>query len=63
MLEFNVVLARQRRDYGLSTESPAQYPIEQQTANIDDTPVTNKTMERLCDRVNHRLHKLKALKL
>ena len=49
ILEFKVVLRRQRRDYGLSTEFPAQYPIEQETTNIDDIPVTNIAKERLCD--------------
>ena len=59
--ELKIVLGRQRRDYGISTEFPAQYPIEEQASNIDDTPVTNIAMERLCGQVDYRLHKLKHL--
>ena len=57
--ELKTVLARQRRDYGIDEELfPVQYPIEKQTANLDDTPVHNIGMERLCGLVDYRLHKL-----
>ena len=55
------VLARQRRDYGLSEEFPAQFPVFDQCANPDDTPVNNKAMERQCGTVDYRLHKLRQL--
>ena len=45
--ELKVVLVRQRWDYGLSEEFPAEYPIFDQAANVDDTPVYNLAMERL----------------
>ena len=36
------VLARQRRDYRIDEDRfPAQYPVESQAANIDQTPVHN----------------------
>ena len=47
--------------YGLSIEIPAQYPFQHQTVSIDDTPVTNTAMERLCGLVAYRLHKLRDL--
>ena len=55
------VLARQRRDYSLSDEFPAQYPVFDQCPNPDDTPVNNIAMERQCGTVDHRLHKLQKL--
>ena len=55
------VLARQRRDYGLSEEFPAQYPVFDQCSNPDDTPVNNIAMERQCGTVDYRLHKLQKL--
>ena len=55
------VLARQRRDYGLSEEYPAEYPVFDQCQNPDDTPVNNIAMERQCGTVDHRLHKLREL--
>ena len=61
MPELLVILARQRRDYGLSIAFPAQFPIEDQASNIDDTPVSNMAMERICGLVDYRLHKLKQL--
>ena len=60
--EMRKVLARQRRDYGISDEDfPAQYPVEEQAANIDDTPVHNIGMERQCGKIDYRLHKLRSL--
>ena len=57
--ELKTVLARQRRDYGIDEELfPVQYPVEKQAANLDDTPVHNIGMERLCGQVDYRLHKL-----
>ena len=35
--ELQTVLARQRRDYGLSEDLPAEYPVFQLAKNIDDT--------------------------
>ena len=55
------VLARQRRDYSLSEEFPAQFPVFDQCANPDDTPVNNIAMERQCGTVDYRLHKLRQL--
>ena len=59
--ELQTVLARQRRDYGLSEEFPAEYPVFQQAKNIDDTPVNNLSMERQCGTVDYRLKKLQTL--
>ena len=59
--ECRTVLARQRRDYGISDEFPAQYPVEEQAANIDETPVNNLAMERQFGTVDYRLKKLKTL--
>ena len=60
--ELKIVLARQRRDYGIDEESyPAQFPIEQQAQNIDDTPVHNIGMERQCGKIDYRLHKYGTL--
>ena len=60
--ELKIVLARQRRDYGIDEESyPAQFPIEQQAENIDDTPVHNIGMERQCGKIDYRLHKYGTL--
>ena len=56
-----VVLARQRRDYGISDEFPAEFPIYDQCANVDKTPVNNIAMERNCGLVDYRLHKLQRL--
>ena len=61
MPELLVILARQRRDYGLSIAFPAEFPIKDQASNIDDTPVSNMAMERICGLVDYRLHKLKQL--
>ena len=61
MPELRTILGRQRRDYGISEEFQPQYPVEQQAMNVDDTPVTNMAMERLCGKVDYRLHKLKQL--
>ena len=55
------VLARQRRDYGLSEEFPAQFPVFDQCSNPDDTPVNNIAMERQCGTVDYRLHKVRQL--
>ena len=52
------VLVRQRRVYGLSEEFPAEFPVFDQCANPDDTPVNNIAMERQCGTVDYRLHKL-----
>ena len=57
--ELQAVLARQRQDYGLSEDFPAEYPVFQQAKNIDDTPVNNLAMER--QSVDYRLEKLQTL--
>ena len=59
--ELKVVLARQRRDYGLSEDFPAEFPVFDQAANVDDTPVHNLAMERQCGMVDYRLKKLQTL--
>ena len=62
MVELRIVLARQRRDYGIDEELfPADFPVLEQAVNIDDTPVTNVGMERSCGKVDYRLQKLKHL--
>ena len=59
MPELRVVLARQRRDYNLSDVFEAEYPVEQQASNSDDTPVHNIGMEQMCGLVGHRAQKLR----
>ena len=59
--ELRTVLARQRRDYGISEDFPAEFPVFDQCANIDDTPVNNIAMERQCGTVDYRLKKLQTL--
>ena len=60
--EVRTVLARQRRDYGLDEEVyPARFPVSEQVSNIDDTPVHNMSMERLCGTADFRLKKLGTL--
>ena len=54
-----VVLAR--RDYGISEEFPAEFPVFDQTSNVDNTPVNNIAMERSCRMVDCRLKHLKSL--
>ena len=50
------VLARQRRDSGIDEERfPAQYPVESQAANIDQTPVHNLAAERACGKIDYRI--------
>ena len=56
--ELRTVLARQRRDYGISEDFPAQYPVEQQAANIDEAPVHNVVAETICGMVDYRLKKI-----
>ena len=53
-----VVLAKQRRDYGISEEFPAEFPVFDQTSNVDNTPVNNIAMERSCEMVDYRLKHL-----
>ena len=56
--ELRTVLARQRRDYGLDDEQfPAEYPVELQALEIDDTPVNDMAMERLLGKTDQRLKK------
>ena len=59
--ELRTVLARQRRDYGISEDFPAQYPVEQQAANIDEAPVHNLDAERNFGKVDYRLKKIQSL--
>jgi hypothetical protein len=60
--ELATTLARQRRDYSLDTETfPAEFPVEQQASNIDDTPTNNMDMERLMGLTDQRLKKLQTL--
>ena len=62
MEEARIVLARQRRDYGIDEDQfPAQYPVMEQATNINDTPVNNVVCERTCGKVDYRLQKLKNL--
>ena len=48
LAEMKEVLARQRRDYGISEDYPEEYPVFDQARNVDDTPVHNLAMERQC---------------
>ena len=59
--ELRTVLARQRRDYDISEEFPAEYPVELQAPNADDTPVNNIAMERNLGTTDYRLPKLRTL--
>ena len=59
--KMRTVLARQRRDYGLSEEFPEEYPVFDQCSNIDDTPVNNMAMERAFGKADYRLQKLRDL--
>ena len=59
--ELRTILARQRRDYGISDEFPAQYPVKDQTEHIDQTPVHNLDAERRFGKVDYRLKKLQTL--
>ena len=60
--ELATTLARQRRDYCLDTSTfPAQYPVQEQATNIDDTPTNNMDMERLMGLTDQRLKKLQTL--
>ena len=61
LAEMKEVLARQRRDYGISEDYPEEFPVFDQAANIDDTPVHNLAMERQCGLVDYRLKKLQNL--
>ena len=61
MEELRTVLARQRRDYGISDEFQPQYPVFEQATNVDDTPQHNLASERLCGKVDYRLKKLNQL--
>ena len=56
--ELREVLARQRRDYGIDEEKfSAQYPVELQALNIEDTPTHNMAGERDHGWIDFRLHK------
>jgi hypothetical protein len=60
--ELAITLARQRRDYDLDTSSfPAQYPVQEQARNIDNTPTNNMDMEWLMGLTDQRLKKLQSL--
>ena len=60
--EMKKVLAKQRREYGIDEEAfPARFPVEQQAAQIDDTPVHTVGMERQCGMIDYGLHKLGTL--
>ena len=62
MPHLSTVLARQRRDYSVDEERfPARYPVEEQSPNIDDTPVHNLAAERACGKIDYRLHKASNL--
>ena len=60
--QLQTVLARQRRDYGIDEESyEMDYPVFEQSMNIDETPVHNIGMERQCGKVDYRLKKFGTL--
>ena len=56
--ELREVPARQRRDYGIDEKKfPAQFPVELQASNIEDTPTHNMAGERDHGWIDFRLHK------
>ena len=56
--EMATTLARQRWDYGLDEKLySAQFPVEKQANQIDDTPTNNMDMERLMGLIDQRLKK------
>ena len=60
--QLQIVLARQRRDYGVDEkEYEMEYPVDEQAINIDETPVHNIAMERQCGKVDYRLKKYGSL--
>ena len=59
--KLRIVLARQRRDYGISDDFPAQYPVAEQALEVDDTLVNNLAMGRILGTADYRLPKLKKL--
>ena len=59
--ELRPVLSRHRRDNGISEEFPAQYPVDQQAANIYEAPVHNLDVERNVGKVDCRLKKIQSL--
>ena len=61
MPELKTVLARQRRDYGISEDFHSQYPVKQKAANIDEAPVHNLDAERNFGKVDYRLKKIQSL--
>ena len=62
MEELRIVLARQRRDYGIDEEKfPAEFAVLAQAEKIADTPGTNVGMERSCAKVDYRLKKFKNM--
>ena len=55
--ELREVLASKRRDYGIEEEKfPAQFPVELQADNIQDTPTHNMAGERDHGWIDFRLH-------
>ena len=59
--ELRTLLARQRREYGISEDFPAQYPVEQEAANNDEAPVHNLDAEINFGKVDYRFKKIQSL--
>ena len=57
-----IILGRQRRDYGLSEEFEPEHPIENLSEHArENAPVHNLGMESLCGLVGHRTRKTRHL--
>ena len=55
-------LARQRRDYGISEEFQAEFPVEDLSDHAaENAPVHNLGMENFCGLVGHRTAKNRNL--
>ena len=60
--DLRITLARQRRDYGLSEEFPAEYPVEDLPYHVrEDAPCHNLEMENACGKVGYRTKKNMSL--
>ena len=56
--DLRITLARQRRDYNLSEEFPAEFPVEELPAHVrEDAPCHNLEMENACGKVGYRTKK------
>ena len=53
--QLKITLARQRRDYGLSSDFPPEHPVQEFPSNVrEKAPVHNLEMESSCGKVGYR---------